>query len=366
MIIGNITINDLDNYGNQLQLYAIQQVLKKYGQVENVDWKECVGANYRKRGLTHKVKQFIKACIKIVIFPYLRIDKGYIRYKNFYKFNKEFIVTHKRKLNNKRNESKINEYFDFFVAGSDQIWNPTFFNNQMYINMLGFTNAEKRIALSPSVSIDELTNEQEQEFKKYLTDYKYLSCREQQGAGLLEAVVGKPVEALLDPTLMLSAEDWSKIALKPQFHNENKQYILIYFLGELTNVYKYIINIIAQENNLEIINLMDMKSKYYTCGPREFVYLIKNCKLMITDSFHGSVFSYIFDKSFKIFKRKDNVKSMNSRLVNLIEKLNLDKSIYYEEGQSLDNIFNTNYDKSFLNTELEGTESISFGVNIKL
>ena len=180
-----------------------------------------------------------------------------------------------------------------------------------------------------------------------------MSCREQQGADLISKLVNKPVEALVDPTLMLRAEDWLKVAKRPKFHDENKKYILVYFLGELTPSYKYVLNLISKKHNLEIVNLLDKNSKYYTCGPSEFIYLVSNCELMLTDSFHGSVFSYIFNKPFRIFKREDKIKSMNSRLVNLINKLHLDENIYFEFGKGIDNIFETNYDKSYLKQEQE-------------
>lgn len=342
--IGIITLNGYDNFGNQLQLYAMQQILSEYGDVKNIIWYDTC------EDQTSKVwKDRIKHIIRLILAPYYT---KFGKYKRFYKENKKLIKTYNKVVYKEKHFKKLNKKFDIFVAGSDQIWNPNFReNNNMYVNMLAFTSPEKKLAVSPSIGVEELDEKQTEMFVKYLKDFDNLSCREMQGANLLEDITGKTVMHLIDPTLMLSSVDWSKYSQKPTFHNDKEKYIFTYLLGKANAYYLYIINIIAKEHGYKVVNLMDKESIYYQCTPTEFVYLIKNCEIVCTDSFHASVFAYIFDKPLKIFKRQDSHKSMNSRLVSLMKILNLDDNVYYKEGQSFDNLFVVDYDKSRLMQE---------------
>lgn len=342
--IGIITLNGYDNFGNQLQLYAMQQIMSEYGDVQNIIWYDVY--NYKKLSVQ---KEKIKHVIRILLAPYyVKFNK----YKRFYKENKKLIKTYRKIVYKEKHFKKLNKKFDLFIAGSDQIWNPNFrVNKGMYVNLLGFASPEKKLAVSPSIGVDELNNEQCDLFKKYLQNFENLSCREIQGAELLKNLTGKPVESLIDPTLMLSVQEWDAYAKKPSFHNDGDKYIFTYLLGEANTYYLYIINLIAKEHGFRVVNLMDKKSIYYQCTPTEFVYLVKNCEMVCTDSFHASVFAYIFDKPLKIFKRQDSIKSMNSRLVSLMSIFNINSDVYYKEGQSLDNLFSTNYDKSRLKKE---------------
>ena len=323
--IGVITLNDYNNFGNQLQLYAMQQVLSEYGDVQNIVW-------YDTHESSCKIyKDKVKHILRLVLAPYY-IKFG--KYKRFYKENKQLI----------KNYNKV---------GSDQIWNPNFKDNRnMRVNLLTFASPEKKLAVAPSVGVETLENDQKELFAQYLKDFDNLSCREFQGAQLLEDITGKPVESLVDPTLMLSAEQWGKYSQKPTFHSDDEKYIFTYFLGKSNVYYLYVINLIAKKYGYKVIDLMDKDSSYYKCTPTEFVYLIKNCEMVCTDSFHASVFAYIFDKPLKIFKRQDKTVSMNSRLVNLMRIFNLDDNVvYYKEGQSLENCFIADYDKSKLKEE---------------
>ena len=342
--IGIITLTGYNNFGNQLQLYAMQQVLSDYGDVQNIIWYDP------DIKWSNVCKDKVKHAVRLMLAPY---HSKFGKYKRFYKENKKLIKTYGKIVYREKHFKKLNKKFDVFVAGSDQIWNPNFWGNRkMRVNLLSFASPEKKLAVSPSVGVETLDENQKELFARYLKDFNDLSCREFQGAQLLAEITGKPVETLIDPTLMISAEKWSEYAQKPAFHNEGKKYIFTYFLGKSNVYYLYIVNLIAKEYGFEVVDLMDKDSKYYTCTPTEFVYLAKNCEMVCTDSFHASVFAYIFDKPLKIFKRRDSIKNMNSRLVNLMKIFNLDeKSVYYEEGQSFENMFKTNYDKSRLKAE---------------
>ncbi len=189
--------------------------------------------------------------------------------------------------------------------------------------------------------------------EKYLPSFNFLSCREKDGSKILQRLSGKNVETIIDPTLMLDKKEWDQVAKKPVYYKDKEKYILIYFLGNILDKYNSVIKDISRKFNLKIINIGDAKSVYYQCGPSEFIWLVKHCELMLTDSFHGTVFSYIYDRPVKVFHRSDNLSSMNSRLTNLIDTLKLNR-IYFEDiNLEEDNLFEVAYDKSYLLREQE-------------
>lgn len=347
--IAILTINDYDNLGNRLQNYAVQTILTNYGDTVTLQ-KDDHKIN-RRRGL----KGFAGRClrkIKRIIKKILRMQKkeevsiylesrhnNFIEFNKFIKFGKELTI---------KNYDEINKSYDYFVVGSDQIWNPNFQPNQ-YVTFLEFADQNKRIALAPSIANNSMTDKQKEGIKKGALGFKYLSCREEQGSKLIRELTNKECTSLLDPTLMLPTSEWDKVAKKPEYHDDTKKYILLYFLGELTEEYKTIINNISTKYNLEVINIYDKNSIYYSAGPSEFIYLISHCSIMLTDSFHGSVFSYIYNKPFRIFERINGM-SMNSRLVNLINLLHLD-NLYINKDTNIDNLLDVNYDRSVLESE---------------
>ena len=345
-----ITMYDKTNLGNRLQNYAVYHLLGEYGEVKNIIRRYgCEEIKHRNPLLLktyHKVKDIAKYFLKHDSYKIYNP-----RNKNFLSFNK--FISNGETLDMNTNYKELDKKYDYFIAGSDQVWNPTFGGNGMYINMLSFTSPSKKIALSPSIGITSLTEEQRKEFKERLSDFKCLSCREEQGSQMIREITGRECTTLIDPTLMLSSEEWDKVSKKPVFHNENDKYILLYFLGEMTKEYKDIINNISIRYNLKVIDIYDKNSKYYTCGPSEFIYMIKHCSIMLTDSFHGSVFSYIYNKPFRIFKRIDSIQSMNSRLENLINVLHLSNDIYINmDTFDIEHVLDDpNYDKTILESE---------------
>lgn len=342
MKIAIITLNDNNNYGNRLQNYAMEYLLKNYGEphtiIRNISWRKV---------------SFVGKCLRQVK---LDLDKYFgkcgLIYKtnrkrllNFKKFNENINLNYKFKFKS----TKINDSFDFFVVGSDQIWNPLSYEQYGYVNFLQFADANKRVAIAPSIAKDSLTEEQIKILKESLKNFYYLSCREQQGSNIITRLTGRECTTLIDPTLMLSTSDWNKVSKKPKYHDEHMKYILLYILGELTEEYKKIITDISNKYGLKIINISDKNSIYYTTGPSEFIYLISHCTIMLTDSFHGAVFSYIYNKPFRIFKRVNGM-NMNSRLTNLISVLHLG-DLFINENTSIEKILETNFDKSYLDVE---------------
>lgn len=296
--IGIITLNDYINFGNRLQNYALVECINKL--------EGCTAHNIWIKSMTYKIKDTIKKFIPL---------KKYKRIAIFRKFNKKISTVNS------------DEDFDYYITGSDQVWNPQWAATDELL--LKNKESSKKISYSASFGVNELMPEEQEKFKTALRDFKAISVRENSGKKIIENLKNeKNVEVLIDPTMLLTNEEWSKLASKPKNHNE-KKYILNYFLGNLSETRKKAIEKIAKENNCEIINIMDKKDKYYVSGPSEFLWLEKNAFLVCTDSFHASVFAIIFDRPFVVFNRQEKEnKNMGTRIDTLLSKFNISDRRY--------------------------------------
>lgn len=310
--VGILTINDNNNYGNRLQNYALQEYLKSTFDVtcETV-WNNINRSFYWR--LKREIKNFIKLLLK---------NNDGIRYYNFKKFSKK--IKHSRyKINNSFVPKQLNFSYDYFITGSDQVWNPN--HNRLTKNdLLSFASPEKRVAYAASFGVSKIEKKYVGLLKNELEKFNLISVREDDGKKIIEKETGlKNAKVLIDPTMLLTCEQWSSIVKKPN-QLKNKDFILCYFLGKIDNKLEHNIKKYADKNNLDIINILDKNSNFYNCGPDEFLYLEKHAKLICTDSFHSCVFAIIFNTPFQIFERNDEHLSMNSRLNTLLKKFNLE------------------------------------------
>ena len=196
------------------------------------------------------------------------------------------------------------------------------------VDFLSFAKNEQKIALSASFGISKLSPQEEKFAKKYLENFKAISVRENSGKEIVEKLTKrKDIKLLVDPTMLLSKEEWQKVSKKPKMLEDNK-YILCYFLGNLSLKRKQEIQKFADKNNCTIINLLDKNDPFYNTGPSEFLYLEQNAFMICTDSFHSSVFALIFNRPLLIFKREDDKVDMTSRIDTLVEKFNLNDRVY--------------------------------------
>lgn len=315
--IAIITLNGYFNYGNRLQNYALQTFLESSGfKVETLKLNK-----YGKSGR-------FKSLVRPIKYKLTGKQVELSRQKVFKKFSENYICETKKIYNVKDNLNKLNQKYDYFVIGSDQVWNPSM-NKESKVYFANFASQEQVISYAASFGISELPPSVEKVYKEGLNNLKGISVREEDGKKIVKELVNKESEVLVDPTLLLSEEQWLKIA-KPIPNPIKKPYLLTYFLGGVPNKYKSFINKIKQENNLEIINLGDpLDVITYSTGPSEFLTYIKESQIFLTDSFHGSVFSIIFDKPFMVFERVGS-KSMFSRLETLLNLFDLEDRIYNE------------------------------------
>lgn len=342
MKIANITLYGNYNFGNKLQNYAIQKVVRDL----NLDIVTIIDD---RKYLEKRLKQHVKKYIK-------RYSVSAERYLNFIKFNKniKYYNVNMKKL---KNLKKVNKKFDCFLIGSDQVWNYNF-NDNLSIMLGEFIDKNKKTSFSASFGVDYITDNLKIYYKNNLNDFKNISVRESAGKNIVEELTGrKDIEILVDPTMLLTKQEWQQVSRRPKNFSKRK-YILNYFLGELSLERKNAIYTLANKNDWDVINILDPKDSFYTSGPSEFIYLEENAQLICTDSFHSCVFAILMETPFVVFNREDKKQNMNSRLDNLLSIFKLEDRKY--NGNLDSSYLKINYSQAYDILEEEKIKAIDF------
>lgn len=320
------------NYGGNLQAYALSQVLIEQGYAaEQISFPRVFTENRTVKRKRLFRRDLLKVCFRK--FSYLmyrffarqenkkhRIQER--REKAFSTFNQK-VIPHSEQIYAKETLPQSVEVYDIFITGSDQVWN---FFGDTHSYLLDFVPSDKtKMSYAASIAKDSLSEEQKDILRNSLKDYKAVSVREKSAAKLLEGLSPVDVQVVLDPTLLLTREDWDKVCADRVIE---KKYLLCYFLGDNRKERK-LAEQFAKEKGLLLvaiphtsgIKLMDRKfgdERLYDVSPEQFLSLIKHAEYVFTDSFHAVVFSNIYQKQYFVFNRSKNGE-MSSRIVDITE-----------------------------------------------
>ena len=311
--VGIVTIQDISNYGNRLQNVATSMVLDEMGF-------ESESLIFEGQSTVGKARSIAKN-----ILGQQDASNGFIisdeRIEAFERFNSLITFQHiARKC-----AKDINSYYEYFCVGSDQIWRMSRFGIDENINFLQFADPNKRVALAPSFGVDCLSRIQGMRLKKYLNGYIGLSVREESGAQLIKQSTGYDATVLCDPTLAVSVDKWRE--LSDSRLNPDEPYIFVYLLGNESKEYRGVIDqlVIQGLNRIVLLTSQDLPGEL-PAGPAEFLSLIDNASHVVTDSFHATVFSALFETPLTIVHRDGGgsaYSKMFSRLSNLATKIGL-------------------------------------------
>ena len=329
--VGVVTIDDYQNYGNRLQNYALTKLLEAEGlRVIN-----GVRVN-TKQDYVICTPDIIKKIAKTLMPFRLLIDRiefktakcsGLLgqREARFMKFVNRYtsilppIVT----SNHREAMKMLNRYgVDFFITGSDQVWNPLFAGCAYQI--LTFAPKDRCLSFAASFGVDEIPPEKAKYFEKNLSRIKYLSVREQRAVEMIKELTGRDADLTLDPTLLLEPEQWQEAVKKPELDLESN-YICTYFLGEASEA----VQCFAQEKGLPVYALNSEKCpELFILDPGEFLYMIQHAAYVLTDSFHAVAFAIKFHKEFYVFDRKESgMVNMFSRIETITNRFHLENRI---------------------------------------
>ncbi len=221
--------------------------------------------------------------------------------------------------------AELSDRYDVFITGSDQIWAPRVFDERYFLDFV--QDNRKKIAYAPSIGLPTIENEYVRgRMRELISQFAHVSVREEQGAETIKSELGlDAVEVMPDPTLLLDYNEWRKIIPKPKTTQKEK-YILCYFWGENESAWKHATKIAKQTKlPIKIVPVLQKDEKYgefiESVGPEEFFNLIDDAEMVLTDSFHGAIFSIITRTPFYVFERfkQESGGSQNSRVYNLLK-----------------------------------------------
>ncbi len=284
-----MTINSI-NFGNRLQNYALQETIKSFGYkvytIRRVyDWK--------RQNIIETIKDLLRIVLKTRKGLYMLFD---IKNINFSKYH----------ASPNESEKGMENCYDYFVVGSDQVWNPYYSHIVGKSDLLYFVSSEKKVSYAASFGIERIPADKSKLFAKALSDFKAISVREKMGVKIVQELIKREATVVLDPTLLLTAEKWRTIQKVPQYMPKGR-YVLIYILGPATELFnQYVEKILQHYDDIELYDVLKMnkKGRSPAIGPSEFLHLIDHAEIVLTDSFHATVFSTIFHRQVRTFPRK--------------------------------------------------------------
>jgi len=304
------------NYGSTLQAYALQQILDQLGYTnEIVDYDEM------HHSMRWRIRPFLLDLRDALMehSPACKNRRKLIR--QFAAFEKMHLKLTPKTYRTGTQIAKDLEETETCICGSDQIWNPNLFDPVFFLDFCSGKHV-KTVAYAPSFGVSSLQAHTD-DIKKLLQGIQHLSIRETEGAHILNELTGQSAPVVLDPTLLLTAREWSCFVRE----NPPEPYICCYFLGNTRLPEAFIANL-QQNTHLKTINITTYRNpnsiqgeSVWDASPGDFISLIANARYICTDSYHGTAFSILFGKPFFTFERFSNEssESQNSRIHTLLE-----------------------------------------------
>ncbi|AKX60037.1 hypothetical protein AKN88_08920 [Thiopseudomonas alkaliphila] len=337
--IGLVTINKTVNYGAVLQAYATQVVFSNYG--------NTVIINYENPFLSEHIKlirfEWSVRGVLMLVHDLLRLPFRCLALQRFYSF-----FHNKYNWSAKVNSATIGKLnYEYFICGSDQIWNPDILNSSSEIDPVYFLDFVKnpssvKASFSSSIGHYNYSAEECLIISKMLDDFKSISVRELDGVDKVRKILpSREVEHTLDPTLLLDKKVWTDLVKNIKYQVPKKEYILIYTVPR-SQLLKEAVEYFSKKLNYEVVlvdqmllplsNLIDKHIR--SAGPLEFLKLFLGARFVITDSFHGTCFSLNFGIPFATI----NAGKKNNRIKSLFDLLDVDQRLVssFEDLEKID------------------------------
>lgn len=343
MKIAIITYSRAYNYGSALQSFALNRYLTLQGhEVKTIDY------TTPEQEAMYTIFEPLRGVLPLFrnlqsIWFYRDLKKHKQRFDSF--LDKYVPMT--ERITETEGLKELNPFFDYFICGSDQIWN-TLCDDYNTNYMLSFvTDKHKCIAYAPSLGSGAYDINSATHLNKYVSEFKALSSRESGSNPIIRKATSREVSSVLDPVFLLSAEEWEQIEVKNPVKGD---YILGYFIGDVEGMRDFA-HRMSKHTKLPVIviykNLRDLRypfTPYYAAGPSDFVSLIRGSKYIVTNSFHAVSFSLIFKKDFWAFVKKG---SNDTRVSDILSLVNLNDRVLNDVNQfeSFDYTTHINFSK---------------------
>lgn len=345
MKIGLVSYHKEPNYGTMLQAYALAEAVRMAGR--DCEYISYLNAKKRSRPET-LLRKAARICREVFgkkvkgefDFFYERPFRGTL--DAFRRFHARHIPVSQR-LYYADNVREANKDYAFFIVGSDQTWSRYMNRLPGTINFLQFVEGrDRKKSYAPSIGTLHLTEEYKQRLRTELASFGDLSCRERPNCELLHSLLGREVHYVLDPTLLLGPFDWNKIAAPRRVQGG---YILAYILGSKACVSDFA-EALGREKGLPVYYIatrpeyLSKERALTDIGPAEFVGLVRDASCVVTDSFHGTLFSINYRVDFYSFAKRsagtDALMCDNDRISSFLEELDLGNRFKEDRDTSIE------------------------------
>lgn len=336
------------NAGTFFQLYGLYSYLTDRGHhVEVINYNH-VNNDFISRGffyflsqpfalLRRKIKRRKEAGQYVTINTFFA-DQLKTRDERFAEMYKNIVFT--GTVATDEDFAQLNERFDVFIVGSDQVWNPSMLNRRYFLDYV--EPGKIKAAYCPSMGSGTVLKYQRKVFQQYVSSFNYVATRELRLKEILTPLLPIPVEHLLDPSMLYSREKYLEMAHLPEQFKPGK-YLLCYFLPrndfQARQAYEF-----AQEKGLELVIMALNPYSYFVkdaaiyaaAGPKEFLGLIANAAVVFTSSFHCTIFSILFHRDLYVFEQSSSSKTadINQRYIEQLETYGITHR-YIRYGESL-------------------------------
>lgn len=357
--IGIVTLYT-DNFGSCLQAYALYKCIENFGnQPTLIKYRETI--TKRHSPLLYKL---FHTSFKTLLYVLTHRKNINLRKSCFEEFRSSMFTFTSKEYSDNDEREELNRLFDVFVCGSDMMWCEVFEKdwNQFFLQ---FADKNKRIAYAPSFGVNQISEENHQRCLELLSGFpsSRLSCREVAGTHMIKESFGLSAFHALDPTMLFDKQQWNSI-IKNDVPLIKGSYILTYLFGGTSGGRK---NIFEQVKKWDLGDLRSIDGDRRTTikgklGPLEFVRLFRDAAFVITDTFHGLIFSLIFEKPFVVLTREDGVHwvKYSDRITSTLEMLNIGER-YLDMNSNIPGHFRT-LDYAEINSvlSLKRNESLNY------
>ena len=334
MKIGLATFFD-SNYGSSLQCFATKTFLESLNVKCDVLYKFVTNSKWNQ--IKQRFKNYTQMLFHPSFFRYkleCRRRKRDLWCKNPTEQTRMLInsfvnerIQPKIVSNSELKNKKWQQQYDYFITGSDQVWNIDTIDNDFFF--LTFAYKKKRIALATSFGISVVPSYNEKKFKLLINGFDYISVREETGVDIVQKYSSARVVRIADPTLVYSDDEWRGFIKERE--SIATKYILIHFLNNPNNTALESISWLSEQQNLDIIAIGYNYDRFKTLkrltfmdgNPLKYVSLIDCAEYILTDSFHSTLFSINFSKKFYTFHRQYLFRPQTSRISDLLKRYNL-------------------------------------------
>ncbi len=333
MKVGIFTFPNSVSYGAVLQMYALCRAVNRLGhEAEAINYyssymkaeKHCNSGHMLV--LKHTLERTMRRALHAPL------------YAGFAAFEKKNVPLYPKKFfSDKSRLPEIGAGYDAVICGSDQVWNPDITGSDLsyFLDFCG--EGTRRISYAPSFALETLPADFAAGAREELLKFSSLSVRELQGQAVIAEMIGREVPVVVDPTMLIETHDWRQ--LEAPYKRIKGEYLLYFTVKGSSDLFKKSREF-AKQNGLKMVVVGGKILKKFKnndpvvhyavdISPAEWLWLVDHARYVATNSFHGTVFSVLYEKDFYL----ELSSATNSRLSNLVNMLGLDSRIVPKEAE---------------------------------